>query len=500
MTMINLTRTLVCMISQKSLPRMRRPCEQIARATLCAVALIAALSGCTDYSNYVFDTTDHQHNVELVGRLILDEDRADHYNDSSKGMAFLNDTTLAVATERGSVLFVDVSDPTDLALIGRFDPGGPPNEAQHVFIVTMDGFAYVSFIARRSSKPDDIGLMVVDARQPAAPELAFELPIEEVYGAVMAAQDNYLYIRNVVGTIEIWDATDPFSLSLAGAYSPPQSRLLPRSKDKEPGFTPPTPRQLAAEKAIGSFMAHKDPELVASNSCTSAGINGVAVENGFLYLLVDQGGSYTTVCEDGGLWIIDVSSPEEPMPVAFLPASEFGVNFRHGYHDVWTGEIQPSLYGIVAVPGYVYLTTALGTTNMAIVDVSEPASPVIFGWRNAPDSARTEAVEDGLAYVHELNYYAGWATGSTYTVHLQVFDVTDPVKPVLIGLINEDKETGESIWGVTDVAVRNGYIFLAETQLVSEERGLTEKTKVVALRLIDPDAPPLELQFNAPGN
>ena len=47
MTMINLTRTLVCMISQKSLPRMRRRCEQIARATLCAVALIAALSGCT---------------------------------------------------------------------------------------------------------------------------------------------------------------------------------------------------------------------------------------------------------------------------------------------------------------------------------------------------------------------------------------------------------------------------------------------------------------------
>ena len=86
MTMINLTRTLVCMISQKSLPRMRRPCEQIARATLCAVALIAALSGCTDYSNYVFDTTDHQYNVELVDRLILDEDRDDYYNDSPKGL------------------------------------------------------------------------------------------------------------------------------------------------------------------------------------------------------------------------------------------------------------------------------------------------------------------------------------------------------------------------------------------------------------------------------
>ena len=164
----------------------------------------------------------------------------------------------------------------------------------------MNGFAYVSFIARRSNKPQDIGLMVVDARQPAAPELAFELPFEEVYGEVVAAQDNYLYIRTVVGTIEIWDATDPFNLTPTGAYTPPQSRLLPRSKDKEPGFTPPTPRQLAAEKGIGSFMAHKDPELVASNSCTSASINGVAVENGFLYLLVNQGGSFTTVCEDGG--------------------------------------------------------------------------------------------------------------------------------------------------------------------------------------------------------
>ena len=137
---------------------------------------------------------------------------------------------------------------------------------------------------------------------------------------------------------------------------------------------------------------------------------------------------------------------------------------------------------------------------MAIVDVSEPASPVIVGWGNAPDSASTKAVEDGLAYVYELNYYAGWAMGSTYVENLQVFDVADPDKPVLIGFINKDKETGERIWGVTDVAVRNGYIFLAETQLHSEERGLTQKTKVVALRLIDRDAPPLELQFSAQGN
>ena len=73
MTMINLTRTLVCLISKKGLPRMRRPCELIARATLCAVALIAALSGCSD--NYSIDLmVERQHNVELVDRLILDED------------------------------------------------------------------------------------------------------------------------------------------------------------------------------------------------------------------------------------------------------------------------------------------------------------------------------------------------------------------------------------------------------------------------------------------
>ena len=110
--------------------------------------------------------------------------------------------------------------------------------------------------------------MVVDARQPAAPELAFELPIEDLYGEIVAAKDNYLYIRTA-DTIEVWDAADPFGLSLAGVYSPPQSRLL-EGFNKEPSFTPPTPRQLAAEKAIGSFMAHKDPELVASHSCTRA--------------------------------------------------------------------------------------------------------------------------------------------------------------------------------------------------------------------------------------
>ena len=412
MTMINLTRTLVCLISKKGLPRMRRPCEQIARATLCAVALIAALSGCTDYSGYVFDTTDHQHNVELVDRLILDEDRDDHYNDSSKGMAFLNDTTLAVATERGSVLFVDVSDPTDLALIGRFDPSGPPNEAQHVFIVTMDGFAYVSFIARRSSKPDDIGLMVVDARQPAAPELAFELPIEEVYGAVVAAKTTistfetssapsksgmrqirsaFLWQapthRRKAGFCPVLKTRSRVSHRLRPASWQLRRRSAPSWPTKTPNWLPPILVLVQASTAL--------PSRMDSFICWSF-----------------KGAVIPPSAKMAGLWIIDVSSPEEPMPVAFLPASEFGVNFRHGYHDVWTGEIQPSLYGILAVPGYVYLTTALGTTNMAIVDVSEPASPVIFGWGNAPDTASTRAVEDGLAYVQELNYYANWRMGN----------------------------------------------------------------------------------------
>ena len=225
MALSKLTGVLVCLIAQTSLRRIRKPIEEKARTAFCAVALIVALSGCTDYSNYAFDTMDHQHNVELVGRLILDQDRSGHYSDSAKGIAFLNDTTLAVATERGSVLFVDVSDPTELALIGRFDPGGLSNKARNVFIVTMDGFAYVSMSGHKSNRGDDRMVRVVDARQPAAPELAFELPRGEV-GHVFAAIDNYLYIETT-DTIEIWDATDPFSLSLAGAYSPPQSRLLP---------------------------------------------------------------------------------------------------------------------------------------------------------------------------------------------------------------------------------------------------------------------------------
>ena len=438
----------------------------------------------------------------MVDRLILDDDRDAYLRDEPKSLAFLNDTTLSVATEKGSVLFVDVSDPTDLALIGRFDPGGLPNEAQHVFIVTMDGFAYVSFVARRSDRAEDIGLMVVDARQPAAPELAFELPIEEVYGAVMAAQDNYLYIRNVVGTIEIWDATDPFSLSLAGAYSPPQSRLLPRSKDQEPGFTPPTPRQLAAEKGIGSFMAHKDPELVASQSCTSAGINvalPLRMDSSICWSI--KGAVIPPSAKMGACGLSTSAVRKSRCQSAFLPASEFGVNFRHGYHDVLTVEIQPALYGLLAAQGYVYLTTELGTTNMAIVDVSEPARPVVFGWGNAPDTASTRAVEDGLAYVLEVNYHANWLMGVGANENLQIFDVTEPAKPVRIGIITRDKETGERIDTVRDVAVRGAYIFLAESQYVGDESGRTKKeTKVVVLRLIDRDAPPWELQFSAPGN
>ena len=495
MTMSDLTRNLVCLISQKCLLKTRRPGVQIARAALCAVALIAALSGCRD--NVIVDMIDRQYNIELVDRLILDESDA-LFKDSPKGLAFLNDTTLAVATENGSVLFVDLSDPTDLALIGRYDPVGPDNSAFSVDIVTMDGFAYVSFRGRSSSEPDDIALMVVDARQPAAPELALELPFEKVSGQLVAARDSTLYILTF-DTIEVWDATDPFALALVGAYSPPQSRLL-RRRGEWSNFAPPTPRQLAAEKAIGSFMAHKDPELIASQSCNSAHIGSAGVENGFLYLPVDHVLSLTTVCEDIGLWIIDVGNPAEPVPVAFLPASEFGVNVPHGFHDLMTSGEDPGIYGLATAPGYVYLTTALGTTNMAIVDVSEPASPVIFGWGSAPDTAGTFAVEDGFAYLLERNSYDNWLGGGKMSENLQVFNVADPARPVRIGIITADRETGERISGVNDVAVRGGYIFLAETQWISNEGRLNEETKVVALRLIDRDAPPLEWPFSVQGN
>ena len=166
---------------------------------------------------------------------------------------------------------------------------------------------------------------------------------------------------------------------------------------------------------------------------------------------VDEGRVWRKM-DDGGLWIVDVGNPEEPVPIGFLPMGKVTISD-------------------VTVDGhYVYL--AMSAKSLKIVDVSDPARPVLVGGHATPGLSRAVTVEDGVAYVLDSD-------------SVQVFNVANPAKPVRIGMMSGN------FYLLGDIAVRANHVFLAGQNYDYWE------SKIFVLRLIDPQARPEELLWGA---
>ena len=155
----------------------------------------------------------------------------------------------------------------------------------------------------------------------------------------------------------------------------------------------------------------------------------------------------------GGLWIVDVKDPIEPIAVGFLPMF--------------------SVFDIKVEGDYAYLGTALPAFQ--IVDISDPEKPTLVGTHDAPEVASVVEVEDNIAYI-------GDRTG------LHIFDVTNPAKPIRIGLM-------EGFFDIYDIASRNGIIYLAGVyQGPVDQAGTCQSEESIStdgvhfLRVIDPSS------------
>jgi len=115
-------------------------------------------------------------------------------------------------------------------------------------------------------------------------------------------------------------------------------------------------------------------------------------------------GSYAYVALGyGGLYIFDVSSPNEPVLTGQYNTPVLAANLF----------VQGGLAFIADLDG-----------GLLIIDVSNPSNPVLAGTYDTPSFAHDVFVENDLAYV------ANWASG------LQIIDVSDPANPVLAGSLD----------------------------------------------------------------
>ncbi len=377
---------------------------------------------------------------------------------AAQNVTVISDTLLGLGTWNKDVFFIDVSEPETPKIVSAFRTRG----LSPGIVAVMDGFAYTL---------DSLGIEVVDISDPARPQSAnfISRTVDD-----LAGEGGYLYMAHRAGNpyipigIEIWDATNPPTLTLASIYAPPQYRA---SRASVPEYLRATPRQQEAERSVysGPFDMGEMPGI---HSCDPGLIISADIENGLLYIYVTTMGCWNREKDRrqpvlGGLWILDVKNPGEPLPIGFLPAA---------FASLWSWEIK-------VVGNYAYLATSLG--GLFIADVSDSAQPSYVSQYATGELVMDVDVKGNIVYIGDL-------------FHLHVLDVSNPAEPERIGFMPR-------FFDIDDITVHADLIYLAAVH-----KGFPSDTDpdplshvqqgVHVLRLIDNGVRKLDLQAGGEEN
>jgi hypothetical protein len=164
-------------------------------------------------------------------------------------------------------------------------------------------------------------------------------------------------------------------------------------------------------------------------------------------------GDYTYVAIDGlggGVGVIDVSNPVNPVQVGSCPTLTFGA------------------MDVAASGNYVFI--ARHNDGFGVLDISNPLVPQLVGWYDTPGHADGVTVSGNILY--ETDYSS-----------LRIYDVSDPTAPTLIGTC----PTAQAF----RATIKDGYAYIANTN------------PAVGLTIVDISNPAVPIQvgsFSARGN
>jgi len=277
-------------------------------------------------------------------------------------------------------------------------------------------------------------------------------PIGQVGGMIYASetQGNYVYIG--IGTrLVIWDITDPAQPVKSG-----QSGILSGVvRDIELAGT-------YAYVAVGDGGVHiidiSSPAAPAEvgDFATYGRVDGIAVSGNYAYV--------ASIFDD--FRIFDISTPATPTEVghygsitiangvyvtgdyAYVAAGGDGLQIldvSDPANPIWQGTYASTYARDVLVSGnYAYLADAYGSPNFVVVNVSNPASPVMAGSVAAPGEGYDLALDGSTLYL------ATWDNG------VRFIDVSNPAAPSEIGFYNTSGRA-------EGVAMADGYAYIADT-------------------------------------
>jgi hypothetical protein len=316
---------------------------------------------------------------------------------------------LCVADGTGGLTLVEAADPANPSIISRLEGIGT------VTCVALSGS--IALVGSRDA------LYAVDVSSPASPEIVGQVAAPPC--AHMVIEGNRAYVSNEGCGFGIYDIGDPGNLRLLGSF-------VVTSFMTDLAVAPPYVYLAGSTYGFG-IIDVSDPAAPVE----IAWLPGPEYAQG-----VDVRGGRAYVVNGWGVTVYDVEDPTAPavlgtLPViearavalagdyAFLPSNYRGVqivDIRHDQPVEPLADLAPvgQTYDVAACGRFAYM--AEGSAGLAVVDLTEPAHPLVLATAALPngDSARKIAADGARVCV----------TGASQQLHL--FDVSEPDQPVLL--------------------------------------------------------------------
>ncbi len=383
---------------------------------------------------------------------------------------------LLVAAGQAGLVVLDISNPAAPVIIGSLDTPG-----------TARGVAVSGNLA---AVADDGGVVIVDLATPQQPR--FVGAAETLDHAYDVAMDGpMLLVTSWNAGLEVFDLTVPAEpTAMAQLALPGQARDIELA-GSDAYIT-------CSSLCIVDVALPDQPRLVGRASTTDGPI------------AVQPAGAHTYVtCADGGLDVFDSDPPLSPPalgrgpvagvafgvatsgPLTFVGAEDFNV-FDH------SDPTAPELLGTLEFTGstsrlgtdgrYAYLTTAnAGGGRLLIIDTAEPSAPTLTSFLQVEGFVSSVSVGQGVVYLADF-FYGGLftvdvsapaaprvvdtdqtrpyalqlaqvgthllvGTGAFGDGAIQVFDVSSPLDPVLVGDLPVDAR------GINGLAVQGSLAY-----------------------------------------
>jgi hypothetical protein len=275
-------------------------------------------------------------------------------------------------------------------------------------------FLVLSFCGRPEVEPETIFTIIGECPLPG-------------YAEKVELVGDLAYVADGQGGLQIVDITNPESTSVIGNY-------VPYGWDANAVAVRDTFAYVALSPLGGGLLVLSiaDPtspySLVQDGSFSAYDVVAPAADTAYVYIAagywfyVWDTLAYLS-CEQMGMWIFNLASPDT-LPVGWIDtpanARSLFINGNQAY-------------------------VADGRAGLIIIDITDPAHPVIVGEFDTRDYANEVCVSGDKAYVAD-------GDGGLF-----VIDVSNPDKPVLYGSLDVSYANG--------IAVRNDTIFVADRDL-----------------------------------